>query len=64
MDLKGEECGHDAGGLLLLKEGDKTGEGEVKEVVPCQDEQVLVDFLLFNGEEDVLHRPEPVGIVG
>ncbi|UOM51853.1 hypothetical protein MUG09_03565 [Sphaerochaeta associata] len=38
---------HDAGGLLSCKEGDKTGEGEIQEVVPCQDEQVLVDFLLF-----------------
>jgi len=47
-----------------LKEGNKTGEGEVEEVVSCQDEQVLVDFLLFNGEEDVLHRTEPVGVVG
>ena len=50
--------------MLLCKEGDKTTKGEVKKVVPCQDEQVLVDFLLFHGEEDVLHRPEPVGIVG
>ena len=55
---------HDAGGLLLCKEGDKTGEGEVKKVVTRQNEQVLVDFLLFDGEEDVLHRPEPVGVVG
>ncbi len=55
---------HDAGGLLLCKEGDETTEGEVEEVVPCQDEQVLVDFLLFDCEEDVPHRPEPVGVVG
>ncbi len=55
---------HDAGGLLLSKERDKTGEGEVQQVVTCQDEQVLVDFQLFYGEEDVLHRTEPVGVVG
>jgi hypothetical protein len=55
---------HDAGGLLLLKEGDKTTKGEVEEVVTRQDEQVLVDFLLFHGEEDVPDRPEPVGVVG
>ncbi len=55
---------HDAGGLLLCKEGDKTGEGEIQEVVTCQDEQVLVDFLLFYGEEDVLNSTEPVGVVG
>ena len=54
---------HDAGGLLLCKERDKTTEGEVQEVVPCQDEQVLVDFQLFYGEEDVLHRTESVGVV-
>ena len=47
---------HDAGGLLLCKEGDKTTKGEVKKVVTRQDEQVLVDFQLFNGEEDILDR--------
>ncbi len=55
---------HDAGGLFLCKEGDKTTKGEVQQVVTCQDEQVLVDFLLFYGEEDVLDRTEPVGVVG
>jgi len=55
---------HDAGGLFLCKEGDETREGEIKQVVPCKNEQVLVDFLLFDGEEDVLDRTEPVGVVG
>ncbi len=55
---------HDAGGLLLCKERDKTTKGEVQQVVTCQDEQVLIDFLLFYGDEDVLHRTEPVGVVG
>ena len=47
-----------------MREGDKTTKGEIEEVVPCKDEQVLVDFLLFYGEEDVLDRTEPVGVVG
>jgi len=47
-----------------VKKETKPPREKVEEVVPCKDEQVLVDFLLFDGEEDVPHRPEPVGVVG
>ncbi len=55
---------HDAGGLLLSKERDKTREGEVQQVVPCQDEQVLVEVKRVYGKEDIFHCSKPVGIVG